>query len=304
VKTLKTALWLALAVLLAAPLSAATIYLKDGTQVRGTVVSATANYVTVHTQDGATRRITSDKIARIDYAETPAPPPPSPAAAPPAPSEWRRLQQTGFESTKQQVDIGLGFAAPLGSIDFGSIGGGQGSNGDIGILVDGRYLYYRTPQLAFGAGIDFLHRSATDSTSLIQSADTNVWGNTVLLQALARYLFVDHGTTRPYIQAGLGPEHTSTFIDATPSPGFAWSDTNTAESRRLVDEGHWGLGGSVAVGLDFEFTAPSVFSLELGWTGVSSAKYAATPAGQALGLTDVSGGVSYITVAARWGWRF
>src|SRR5689334_3018076 len=50
----------------AASVDAATIYLKDGSQLKGTVVGATARDVDLYTQDG-TLHISTDRILRVDY---------------------------------------------------------------------------------------------------------------------------------------------------------------------------------------------------------------------------------------------
>ncbi len=308
-KTLKTTLWLALVALLASPVSAAIVYLKDGTQIQGTVVDATANDVVIHTADG-TRRVSSDKIARIDYAQTGAPAMAAPAAAGGG-SEWGRLQSSGFDVRKQMVSLGLGLAVPLNDADIKSIDGGTsgGTNGTIGPLVRIEYLYYQYPQAAFGGSFDYFHRSADGrtgpvSTNNLQLTNMEVSGDSVLFQAIAKYTFTDHGRTRPYVRGGIGFHHSWTDIEARPQSGFAWSDTGTSEHRTVINGAATGLAGSLSVGLDFNYGAPSNFGVELGWLGLSSETYGTTAFGDSLGLQGFSGPIQVFSFLGRWGWSF
>jgi len=316
VKTLKTVCLLVLAAVLASPLSAAVGYLKDGTQIVGTVVDATANDVVVHTTAG-TRRIPTSKIARIDYAATgaaPAAPPPAPVGAAPAPSQsqWQRLQQSGFENSRQQVSAGLGFVAPLNGTDITSTdsGGGtaSGANGGVGPLFDLQYLYFTHPRVAFGGSFDYFHRGGADrdgpfsSVSSTQLTELTTSGDSVVFQGVARYTFTDSGNVRPYVRGGLGFHHTWEKVDARPFSGFAWSDTGTDERRRVIDGSSTGLAGSAAVGLDFNYWGPESLGLELGWMGLSGATYGTTDFGSSLGLGSVSGPIHVFTFLARFSW--
>jgi hypothetical protein len=93
-------------------------------------------------------------------------------------------------------------------------------------------------------------------------------------------------------------------IEATPNVGFGWTDTDSAETRTLVDDSRWGFASTVRMGVDFALADPSVFSLELGWTRLANPSYQATRAGQDLGLNSVTGNQDALAFAARWGWRF
>ncbi|MBV9080378.1 MAG: hypothetical protein JO102_04580, partial [Elusimicrobia bacterium] len=65
---LRKPLALVVAVFLAAAASAdaAVVYLKDGGQIRGTVVGATTQDLQLYTPDG-TLKIATDRILRVDY---------------------------------------------------------------------------------------------------------------------------------------------------------------------------------------------------------------------------------------------
>jgi opacity protein-like surface antigen len=284
---------------------AATVFLKDGSRVSGTVVSATARDLQVHTPDGLLT-ITTDRILRVDYSDSEgkfsapaATPRPVPLAFAPEPVE-RRL----WSERRQQFSLGLGFDAPLSRVDLRSTGGGTDSNGSTGLILSSQYLYHLTSRLAMGAQTEFLNRSGTNSQSLLPESNTDVFGNTFLFLGTLRYSFTDRGYARPYLLGGLGANQTSTTIEATPNVGFAWSDTDTAETRTLVDESHWGFASTVRFGVEFALMDPGLFSLEVGWTRLSNPTYGATQAGRDLGLDHVTGNQNVLAFAARWGWRF
>jgi opacity protein-like surface antigen len=288
---------------------AAVVYLKDGSQVRGTIVGGTARELQVHTPDG-TLTIATDRIQRIDYAETAPAAAPAPTPTPSAPltstveplSYARRPAEP--DPTRQYFSMALGVAAPLSRVDFGSTGGGTDANGGAGVLLGGQYLADVAPRLGLGMNFEYFHRGATGSQSLLPAATTDVNGNTMLLLATMKYSFTDRGLVRPYVMGGVGGNYTSTVIDATPNPGFGWDDTDTWETRTLVDDAHWGFASTARFGVDFSVADPTIFSLELGWTRLANATYAATPRGREVGLESVNGNQNVLAFAARWGWRF
>lgn len=286
----------------AAPACAAIVRLKDGGTLEGTVVRADATEVVVRTAGGP-RTVDAAQVQSIEYEAAAAPPVyAAPRSAPIGAGEDTRRPFDG----KNLFSIGLGFAAPLSDVDFKSAGGGTASNGDLGPMIGVRYLHSITSRFALGADLDYLHRSATDSPGLLPLADASVMGDNLLFMGLARWHVIDHGSVRPYLLGGLGVSRSWTRIDARPIPGFTWTDTNTDEARRLVDDGAWAFASTARLGLDFDwdFAEPAVFSLEGGWTGLQSKRSAATRAGQDLGVTSVSGRLNLFTLAARWSWRW
>lgn len=285
-----------LAALLAVPAGAATVHLKDGRRLTGTVVSATARDLELFTGGGTTRIPVSD-ILRVDYEETV----PQPATAP-APIPARQLLYK--EDRKQQLGIDLGLSIPTGDVDFAAVGGGTASNGDVSASVGGHYLYFPTPRLGWGFGIAYLARGPTNSPGLLPAADSEVSGGSVALLGLLKYVLAFGDTVQPYALAGLGTARSWTIIDSQPRPGFVWSDTGTDEARRLVDGRAWTPAGTARLGLEFWPASPGVFSLEAGWTAIGAAHHGATAAGRAIGLSGVSGAIHVITVGGRWGWRF
>jgi opacity protein-like surface antigen len=170
--------------------------------------------------------------------------------------------------------------------------------------LSGRYLFGLNRRWSTGMDTEFFNRSRTGSQSLLPESNTDVFGHSLLLLPMLKFSLVDHGYARPYLLGGIGANHTSTVIEASPNPGFGWSDTDTAETRTLVDDSHWGLASTARFGVDFSMMDPSVFSLEFGWTHLANSTYPATPAGQVLGLDSVNGNQNVLVIAARWGWRF
>ena len=288
----------------------AVVYLKDGGQLSGTIISSTAKSVRLQTSIGIVR-ISNRKISHIDYeANTVPPPPAAPAPAPaaaPAPrsvAPQPSLEYENLDNRRQLFSIDLGFSAPLSRVDFSSIGGGTGKNGSTGILLGAQYVDDLTHRGGTGFDFEYFNRSASGSPSLLPTANTDVSGDSVLLMPIARYTLVDHGAARPYLLAGLGLNWTSMTIDSTPNPGFVWADTQTDETRRLVDDSSWGWATTLRLGIDFHFMDPAIFSLEMGWTGLSNGRFNATPDGQNIGLGSVTGSLSALDIVGRWGWRF
>lgn len=283
----------------AVPAGAAIVLLKDGARIEGTVLSAGPREIVIQTAAGP-RRIDAALVRSVEYETGPA----SPAAAPPAPEAARR--EPWRSGTDNLFSFGFGLAAPLSDVDFGAIGGGRANDGDLGPLFGLRYLRSVTPRFAAGADFEFLHRSATDSPGLLPLADASVLGDNLLFMGVARWLLVDHGRARPYVLGGAGLSRSWTRVEAAPIPGFAWTDTNTDETRRLIDDAAWALAATARLGVDFswDFADPAIFSLEAGWTALQRRTYAATSSGRDLGLESVSSRLNLFTFAARWSWRW
>ncbi len=285
---------------------AAVVYIKDNSQVRGEIVSATAQSIEVQTIGGL-KSIPAQNVERIDYAdESTAPTVPQTSAAPPFSSLRERRPFRSFDVNEPRAlfSLGVGVSAPLSRVDFGSTGGGTDSNGDAGFLLSAQYLHPLSTRWSTGMMLEFLTRSRTASPSLLPLSQTDVFGNTLQALVAAKFSIINRGLVRPFLLAGVGPNHTRTSIQAQPNIGFAWSDTNTDEVRTLVDETHWGLATTARVGVDFILSPPSIFSLECGWTRASNSAYDATAAGQDLGLASVTGNRNDFVFVARAGWRF
>jgi hypothetical protein len=313
-KVKKPALLLSLTLLAAAGLraEAAVVYLKDGSRLSGTVVGATARDIQLYTPDG-TLRISTDRIASIDYqgASAPAgaagpaaPQPPAPVYQPERAARSRFARGERETPGPNAVSLDMGIAAPLSDIDFHPLGGGSASNGDVGAGLGLQYLRYVDAHWAFGADFQWLDRSETDSFGLLSNAHAHVSGDSVVFLGLFKYDILTQGDARPYVAAGAGFHSTNETIDARPDQGFVWSDTLTDEHRRLVDDTQTGPAGTVRLGVDFYVIEPSVLSFEAGWTALGGATYHATGQGKNIGVDGVSGPVHILTILFKWGWRF
>jgi hypothetical protein len=285
---------------------AAIVYLKEGGQLEGAVVSSTDSEIVLDTSQGRVR-IGLDKVQSVDYSQGP------PAVSSPAPPEyplvrWRRRapqEERPFEPRQQMLSIDFGLNAPLNNVSLsGSAGGGSATDGDAGSLIGFQYLYLASPRVGLGLELHYYDRGVADSPNLLPSAESHVFGDTLLFLGVLKYSLSDRRQARPYVLLGAGAHQTTTIVDAHPLPGFAWPITQTTETRRLVDGSALGFAASARVGIDFGFADPAVFSLEAGWTGLSSADYQSTPQGRSLGISGVSGPVNYFTFAGRWGWSF
>lgn len=290
----------------AAGARAAVVYLKDGNTVQGTVVGATAREIQVHTAAG-TKTIPTDFVSRVDYEgaappqEAPSPSPYGHEPAPPTTSRFARHEAEPVKNAPDEFSLDLGITGPLSDVKLGAA---SASNGDVGVALGMEYLHYTSERLALGVDLEWLHRGATSSPGPVPNSDTNVYGGSLIFMGVAKYALTAGGDARPYVLVGAGVHRTNETVDATPNDGFVWSDTQTGETRRLVDGSSWGAAGTARFGVDFRMFDPSIFSLEAGWTALSGGRYAATPAGAAVGFADVTGPIHVLTIAGRWGWRF
>jgi len=319
-------LWAGVLVCFSPLASAATIYLKDGSQVRGTVVGATALDVQVQTDNGAVR-IETDRIQRIDYSEAaPAPTPtrtvapapaPTPSARPEVPYEeppspyparrrWRRMevQEPDYGDMKDSFSFDFGLASPMTRIGPDRTGGSSVLNGDSGARFGVEYLHEIGSRLSAGVDVHIFDRNSIDDNGLVPIAHSEISGDTFMTLAVLKYSLSSNRFVRPYVLAGVGPEYTSLVIDARPNGDYIWPDTGTWEPRRLMDDAKWGVGSRAALGLDFHPDAPFVTALEIGWIGAYNGRYKGTPDGQYMGLHSVTGSLSALSITARWGWRF
>ena len=284
---------------LALPARGAVVYLKDGSHVKGTVVAATALDLTLSIPEG-TLTISSDQIDRVDYSEASGTPPPPASEEPQAPPS-EPAPEPRTEDYRQLVSPTFGFAGPLNNVNAG---GQSLQNGYAGGMTGVQYLYFLTKRLAAGVDLTYFNRAQTDGQAFLANTVARVSGDTTLMMAVLRYELKDAGHVRPFILAGAGGGYSTLAIDARPVFGAVWSDTGTAEYRRVVDGSAWRPGATLRAGLDFAYFRRMLITGEIGWTGLAGARYAATTQGQALGLGDATGPTNALVFAARWGWRF
>jgi len=211
---------------------------------------------------------------------------------PGVPPERRRL-----------VSVAVGLAQPVSRIHLGVAGGGGADNGDLGAHFGAQYVHFLTPRLGAGLDVDYASRGGTVSTRLYPAADARVAGDSWVMLGVLRWTLRDRGAARPFVLVGAGGAWNKTTVDVKPS---TWPDTATQETRRLVDDGAWVPAASARIGVDLrpDDAAPGFVTLEAGWTGLGSAGYAATPRGEARGVSEASGCLHILTFTARYGWRF
>lgn len=211
---------------------------------------------------------------------------------PGVPPERRRL-----------VSIAVGLAQPVSRVHLGVPGGGSADNGDLGAHFGAQYVHFVSPCLGAGLDVDYVSRGGTLSTRLYPSADARVAGDSWVMLGVLRWTLRDRGTARPFVLVGAGGAWNKTTVDVRPS---SWPDTANHETRRLVDDSAWVPAASARLGLDLrpDGAAPGFVTLEAGWTGLGSAGYAATPRGEARGVSGASGTLHILTFTARYGWRF
>lgn len=201
---------------------------------------------------------------------------------------------------RHEVSIGVGLVEPVSKV---RLGGGSADNGDLGLRLGARWAYLLTPRLGAGLEADYLSRSGTLSTRLYPAADARVAGDTWLMLAILRWSPRAAGAARPFLLLGAGGAWNKTTVDVRPS---SWADTGTRETRRLVDDSAWTPAASARLGVDVDLdpASPGFFTFEAGWTGLAGARYRATPRGEALGISGVSGPLHMLSFSARHGWRF
>lgn len=203
----------------------------------------------------------------------------------------------------RQASIGFGLIEPVSRIRLGVPGGGSADNGDLGVQFGAQCVQFLTPRLGAGVEIDYLNRGGTLSTRLYPSADASVAGDAWVMLGVLRYALMDRGSARPFVLLGAGGAWNKTTVDVRPS---TWPDTATHETRRLIDGGAWVPAASARLGLDIDTDAasPGLVTVEAGWIGLGSASYAATPRGEARGVSGATGPLHVLTFTARYGWRF
>lgn len=204
---------------------------------------------------------------------------------------------------KQRFSIGIGLVQPLSKIDFRPLGGGEASNGDLGSRIGAEYLYFLTPRIGAGFSVDYIDFTGTRSESLYPAAASSVSGDTWLMLGILRCTLRDHGAARPFVLIGGGGARNTTVVDVRPGN---WPDTNTHETRRLVDDTVWTPAAAARIGVDLDVEAfqPGILTLETGWTGLASRHYGPTARGAALGLSGVDGPRNVLSFTLRYGWRF
>jgi opacity protein-like surface antigen len=195
----------------------------------------------------------------------------------------------------------FGLAIPISQVSFSAIGGGDALNGDVGALVGLQYFHQFNQRLGLGLEFNYIDRSSNETFGLLPSGAAFVSGDSLVFLGEGRWTLRDHGAVRPYLQGGLGAHRTSETIDFRPFPGTYWATTFPFDTRRLIDDDLWGFASCVRFGVDFTLDHNASLGFDLSWLRLAGGTYQATPQGQTLGLTGVSGALNIISLAARIG---
>lgn len=199
------------------------------------------------------------------------------------------------------LSVSAGLVRPGSRV--GGPGGGSATNGDTGLRLGAQWLREVAGPVAAGLELDYMDRAGTVSPRLFPAAVSSVKGESWLLLGVARASLPRLGPARPFLLAGAGGAYNTLAVDVRASN---WADTNTQETRRLVDDAKWVPAASARLGVQLEAPGTAgnaVVILEGGWTGFGGARYAATPQGEALGWRDVTAPLHVIAFSARLGWR-
>ncbi len=177
---------------------------------------------------------------------------------------------------------------------------------DGGGALGGQYIYYVTAQPAIGLGIDISHNFLGDHSErgIFPNLDSNSHFRPTTFLAMAKLAY-PKGALRPYVFAGVGVHNTHFLLELTPN-GATWSDTGTAETRKIMDGSASAAAVAYGVGADWFPAARDHFflGLELRGNYLASADYGVTAQGRAAGFTNANGDLSYSNLFLRAGLKF
>ena len=273
--------------------TAETVLLKDGSVLRGTIKKADAEGVEIETQDG-TLQIKKERIEKIDYTGSQ-----SAAVIIPPITPVQIWQPDPILERHNEISFHLGGFTPSARLRID----GEDDIASSGIVYGGRYLRQTSPHSAFGVGIEKIDPVMHNSETLINHAFTTSRFESLTFMGLAKLSTT--GNFRAYAMGGLGFHSTTLTIDALPSPGFGWSDTNTTESRNLVNSTKTAAISMLQIGIDADIGETFSSGLELAYYHLGASIYDASPAAQKqFGLTGINQAFSGASFAGHFSARF
>lgn len=223
--------------LLAAGAGAEDIYMKDGSRFKGSVESATTDYLGINVE-GRTMQISKDSIRAIDYG-----------------SDWNGQTMREGEFI---VKVGLGGAIPLASQGFNDIAK-PGAASEIeaitqldkhvglGIRLDDSAYTVAYPQGAFAAGLGNANPAGAQHTGFI--AQSNVDVSTLVLEL--RYVLLPEKRISPFAVCGAGIDAYSERQSITPKPNSGgWGDDGSYDPR-VYENSSSGFAAEVGGGVQF-----------------------------------------------------
>ena len=167
-----------------------------------------------------------------------------------------------------------------------------------------QFLKTLNPGVAVGLQTNILDAGKKDSDHLITNTNTTTKLSALEFLAVVRLSYRNEHAFRPYWLMGGGLESTRFQLEGTPQPGSVWSNTGTAEHRVLVDDRKTAIALALEGGFDYRFSDALGLGAFLGFHLQSRQSYQPTASGQAMGMSDVSGGFPGIMLGLSGAFRF
>jgi opacity protein-like surface antigen len=159
------------------------------------------------------------------------------------------------------VNVSLlgGGAFPLSDLEIE--GGGSEKIGESGGAIGVQLMVPIDEQIS--VGFDFLNQAFGEkkSDSLIPTARTTYQFSSRTFLAGVRYTMKKE-KWHPFLFGGLGVGYLSGTADLEPAAGYIWSDTGTAEKRKILDDSGAAAAVALAFGADYAVTPRFSFGAE------------------------------------------
>lgn len=168
------------------------------------------------------------------------------------------------QSSKAEIfQFKLGMNNPTSKLD------GNVKDGNTGLYTEADVLFPITHQLAVGVGGLYAGRSKIESNELVPGGTTSFDAFTLGLLAVGKMKFDLSDSVIPYLNGGVGISESHANLDMRPQPGYYWVDTNTTESRTLINEGKSSPIYTIGGGLNFRLNKKNSLLFEVGyiWSG-------------------------------------
>jgi hypothetical protein len=108
-----------------------------------------------------------------------------------------------------------------------------------------------------------------------------------------------------FVFGGLGVHRTSATGHITPLAGYVWADTNTSESRELLNDSTTNLAAALGLGMDVDITKAISVGVEGRWQYLKDAKFETSPISSLLPTTTtLQGDIQDFVLLFRACYRF
>lgn len=182
----------------------------------------------------------------------------------------------------------------------------QDSLAAAGVAAGARFLTRVAPALMLGGELQTLKPSERQSGVLIRNGYTNSKFESLLLLIEAKLMPRGKRRFRPYLMGGLGFHSTAMTIDTAPNTGFAWANTGTRETRKVVDTRKTAGALTLQAGADFPLSDRVVAGLSAAWYSLGKASYESTAVIKQTNPTfaGIEGPISSTCILVHLGMRF